>query len=247
MKAKILLFDIECAPLVSENWGFYEQTALRVTRASYLISFAYKWLGGEVKAYSHLNCPGKTVRDDHARVKRLWRLFNQADVVIAHNGRDFDVKLAMAFFAHNGLPPPRPFKLVDTKLVAKRHFRFYSNKLDELGAYLNLGRKMHTGGIDLWFRCDAGDHQALKTMVIYNKQDVELLEKVYLRMRPFMDIHPNYNVMLGRVVACPNCGGKVMEKRGYHMTRLTRAQRYLCKDCGAWSHGKPERLGIELR
>ncbi len=247
MKQKILLFDIEVAPLVSENWGYYEQNALRVTRASYLISFAYKWLGGEIHAYSHLNCSGKTVRDDRPRVKKLWRLFNQADVLVAHNGRDFDVKLAMAFFIHNGLPPPRPFKIVDTKIVAKRHFRFYSNKLDELGNYLNLGRKLHTGGIDLWFQCDAGDRSALKRMVIYNKQDVELLEKIYLRLRPFMDVHPNYNVMLGRVIACPNCGGKVMERKGYHMTRLTRAQRYHCLDCGAWSHGKPEKLGIELR
>ena len=248
MKPKILLFDIETAPLLSENWGFYEQTALRVMRASYLISFAYKWLGDKsVRAYSHLNCAGKSVKDDKRRVKKLWELFNQAHVVVAHNGRDFDVKMAMAYFVHNGLPPPRPFKIVDTKLVAKRHFRFYSNKLDELAAYLGIGRKYPTGGIDLWFQCMAGNRQALKKMVTYNKHDVVLLEEVYLRLRPFMDVHPNYNIMLGRVTACPNCGGHTLQARGFHVTRVTKAQRYQCQNCGAWSHGKPQQLGIELR
>jgi len=72
MKEKILLFDIETAPLLSEAWGYYEQTALRVVRASYLISFAYKWLGDKsVRAFSHLNCAGRNVRDDSKRVKKL--------------------------------------------------------------------------------------------------------------------------------------------------------------------------------
>lgn len=248
MKEKILLFDLETAPLLSEAWGYYEQTALRVVRASYLISFAYKWLGDkEVKAFSHLNCAGRKVNDDSKRVKKLWSLFNQAQVVVAHNGRDFDVKMAMAFFIHNKLPPPRPFKLVDTKIVAKRHFRFYANKLDELGSYLGLGRKLEHRGYQMWVDCDRGDRKSLREMVAYNKQDVALLEKVYLRLRPYMDIHPNYNVLLGRVVACPNCGGKTLQARSWHITRVSRAQRYHCQSCGAWSHGKLERIGVELR
>lgn len=248
MKEKILLFDIESAPLLSETWGYYEQNVLRVTRASYLICFAYKWLGDEsIRCISPINYRGRSVSDDRKRVKKLWELLNQADVVVAHNGYDFDVKLSMAYFAHNGLKPPRPFKLVDTKKVAKRHFRFYSNKLDELGAYLGYGRKLMNPGYTLWVDCMAGKRKALLKMAEYNKRDVELLEKVYLRLRPFMDNHPNYNVILDRVIACPNCGGHTMQARGWHITRVSKAQRYQCRDCGSWCHGKLQRNGVELR
>jgi len=248
MKERILLFDIETAPLVSEAWGFYEQTALRVVRASYLICFAYKWLGDKtIRAVSPLTHHGRTMANDKKRVKALWDLFNKADIVVAHNGDAFDVRLAMAYFVHNGLPPPRPFKSVDTKKVAKRHFRFYANKLDELGAYLGFGRKLFHPGYTLWVDCMDGKRKALQKMVEYNKRDVELLENIYLRLRPYMDNHPNYNVILDRVTACPNCGGHTLQARGWYITRVSKAQRYHCQDCGAWSHGKLQRHDVELR
>ncbi len=247
MKDRILLFDIEVSPLLSENWGYYEQNALRVQRATHLICFAYKWLGDrKIRAYSHLNCAGRTPLDDRKRVKKLWQLFNRADIVVAHNGHDFDVKMVYAYFAHYGMRPPRPFKLVDTKTVAKRHFRFYSNKLSELAEYLGLGHKIHTD-YSLWEGCMVGARPSIRKMVEYNKMDVELLEKVYLKLRPFMDIHPNFNVIHNRAVQCPNCGGKTLNKRGFHITRTSRAQRYQCQACGAWSHGRIQRTDAELR
>lgn len=243
IKPKILLFDIETSPHLSYNWGKYEQNALAFKSYGGLLCFAWKWIG---KDTTHvLGLPH--VKSEKQLLLRLKALLDRADVVIAHNGASFDVKMVNGFFAHHKIKPPSPYKVIDTKVVAKRHFRFVSNKLDDLGDYLHLGRKIQTGGMNLWFDCMKGDKKAWAKMLKYNKQDVILLEKVYLCLRPYMDNHPNYNVLLNRPSSCPNCGGRTLNTRGWNITRVARSRRYQCSDCGAWSHGKYEKLKVEIR
>jgi len=246
---KILLFDIETTPLLGYTWGKYEQDVISFVKENHLLCFAYKWLGERaVHAYSLPDFPGykKDRENDRQLVQKLWDLFDEADAVIAHNGIDFDIKVANAFFARHGLRPPKPFKSIDTKREAKKRFRFNSNKLDDLGNYLGLGRKIDTGGIALWYGCMAGDASAWRKMVAYNKQDVVLLEKVYLKLRPWMETHPNLNVLEGRRDACPNCGGGHLQARGWNISRVARARRFQCRDCGAWSTGKREKREVTV-
>ncbi len=240
-KPRILLYDIETMANRSYVWGKYEQDVIAVDRHWFMLSFAWKWLGEttthvlslpDFKGYK----PGSD--NDAALVTELWKLFDEADVIIAHNGNDFDNKKATARFIKWGLVPPTPYKQVDTKLIAKRYFRFDSNKLDDLGDYFGIGRKINTGGFALWLGCDAGDKSSWAKMCRYNKQDVVLLEKVYLRMLPFVTNHPNMNLLLGTTHNCPNCGGCKLQKRGVQHTRTSSCQRYQCIDCFAWSSGE---------
>lgn len=242
-KPRILLFDIETSPHLSYNWGKYEQNALAFKSYGTLLCFAWKWLGQDTTHV--LGRPH--VKNERELLLRLKALLDRADVVIAHNGASFDVKMVNGYFVHHRIKPPSPYKVIDTKLVARKYFRFVSNKLDDLGDYLHLGRKMQTGGMNLWFDCMKGDKKAWRTMMAYNKQDVILLEKVYLCLRPYMDNHPNFNTLLNRLTSCPNCGSKVIQSRGFDMKGLSRYRRFQCRSCGSWSHGKPERLGIEIR
>jgi predicted RNA-binding Zn-ribbon protein involved in translation (DUF1610 family) len=241
MKPRILLFDIETSPHLSWNWGKYEQNALGFKTYGHLLCFAWKWLGE--KETHVLGLPTNTERQ---LLLKLAQLFDEADVVVAHNGRSFDIKMVNGYLVHAKIKPPSPFKIVDTKEVAKRHFRFVSNKLDDLGDYLGLGRKIQTGGMELWFDCMAGKQSAWKKMLSYNKQDVVLLEKVYLRLRPWMDIHPNYGIYTERF-GCPNCGSRHVQARGTYVTRVAKYQRYQCQDCGAWCKGEREKIHVVLR
>ena len=250
MKPNILLFDLETAPYLGYTWGKYDQTVLTYEEERFLLCFAWKWLGQ--KSIHSLSLPqfrtyGLDKHNDEKLVKSMHALFQRADIIIGHNARSFDCKVANAMFVRHHLPPPSDYKVVDTKEVAKRHFRFSCNKLDDIAQYLRIGKKHPTTGINLWLQCMLGNRKAWKRMIRYNKNDVILLEHVYLRMRPYMDRHPNYNVLIGRAAVCPNCGGKTMYKRGYYITRLCRAQKYQCQTCGAWSHGRPQRIGVELR
>lgn len=219
------------------TWELYEQDVIKVIKPWHILSFAYKWLGEKtVHAFSLPDFSGynKNKEDDKAICLRLWKLFNEASVVIAHNGTQFDVKKSMARFLVHGLPPPKPFKQVDTRVIAKKYFRFNSNKLDSLGEMLGIGKKLSTGGFDLWLGCARGDKKAWKIMVEYNKQDVVLLEKVYLKMLPYIQGHPNFNVLNGTSEQCPNCGGDT-QRRGFAVNRVAKLQRFQCKECGAWS------------
>jgi hypothetical protein len=247
---KVLLFDIETAPNLAYVWDKYEQDVIAFKKERYMLSFSYKWLGdAKIHAYSLPMFKGykKNPEDDKELVRKLHQLFEDADIIVAHNGDNFDIKMANAAFARHGLTPPAPYKTVDTLKVARAKFRFNSNKLDDIGSLLGLGRKHDTGGFKLWLGCLAGLNSAWKKMVDYNKQDVVLLEKVYLKLRPWMTNHPNMNLDDGKAPACPVCKSTEVIRRGFAYTSVSRRQRYCCADCGKWSVGKIQKVDVEIR
>ena len=168
-------------------------------------------------------------------------------MVIAHNGQAFDVKRSMERFLYHGLGNPSDFSQVDTLSTARKYFKMGSNKLDRIGRHLGIGRKLKHTGIDLWFDCMDGDPKAWRMMIRYNKQDVQLLEDVYLKLRPFMKNHPNVNVLDNRTEACPICGSKKLQRRGFSYTRVSKKQRYQCNDCHGWSTGKTDQKALDIR
>lgn len=247
---KILLYDIETAPNLGYIWGKYEQDVLEFEREWYILTFAYKWLGEKtVHAFSLPDFPRykRDREDDKHLVTELWKLMDEADVVIGHNSDEFDNKKAYARFIAHGMNPPRPFKMVDTKKAAKKYFNFNSNKLDDLGNYFGLGRKIQTGGFDLWKRCMQGDPAAWKKMVDYNKQDVALLEKVYYKLRPWTENHVNLNLYNEDVHACPKCSSGKIQRRGFRYGKTGRRRQYQCTNCGGWCVGHSEKLEFVLR
>lgn len=222
---KQLFFDIENSPKLIWAWDLYETNALKVEEQSKLISFSYKWKGDKsVKVHSLKNNSTKSL------LQRLHALLDEADIVIGHNSKAFDTKMVNAFFIHNGLKPPKPYKQIDTLQIARNKFKFSSNKLDDLGEYLGCGKKLKTGGIDLWFRCMAGDKKAWKLMEEYNKRDVELLEAVYNKLIAWADNIPVIN--LG--ITCTKCGSNRLQSRGWNITKVFMNKRYQCQECGSW-------------
>lgn len=231
--SKVLLYDIETSPNVSYTWGKYDQMVIDFKKEWELLSFSYKWLNEKkVSCLTRLDFKDST---DKSLTKALWKMLDKADVVVAHNGDHFDNKKARAKFIQHRLGPTSPFASVDTRKVAKNHFQFNSNKLDDIGKLLGLGRKVRiTQGFQLWLDCMAGKKKAFKEMAKYNKQDVRLLERVYLAMLPWMDKHPNIALMSGKPKACPKCGSKHLQSRGTSYTKTSSFQRFQCQDCGGW-------------
>lgn len=246
---KILLFDIETAPTLAHVWGLWDQNiGLNMIHSNwYVLCWAAKWLGDKhvmTSALPDFKLYKREPENDREVMKALWKLLDEADIVIGQNGDAFDIKKSNARFIQHGMNPPQPYKTVDTLKVAKKYFKFDSNKLDHLGEVLGLGKKMKTGGFDLWKGCLAGDPESWKTMVKYNVQDVNLLEGVYLKMRPWMNNHPNHNLYTDSIWGCPNCGSQNLVKRGFAYTRVSVSRRYCCKGCGAWSQGNLKNTGV---
>lgn len=228
--SKILFVDIESSPSLGYVWGKWQQNVIKFEKEWDLLSFAFKWKGDR-RTYAI----GTNKFTEEQLVLRLWQLLDEADVVIAHNAIRFDIPMINSKFLEYGLTPPSPYKVVDTLRIAKRHFRLLSNKLDDLGTFLKVGNKVQHEGFELWLKCMRGEASAWRKMLQYNKQDVVLLEKVYLRLLPWASNHPNMGDLSQQDGVCPKCESPNLTKRGFMPTRSGQKQRYCCDDCGGWS------------
>jgi hypothetical protein len=235
--SKIVFLDIETSPSLGWVWGAWQQDVIEFDKSWHLLSFSYKVLGqsGQVtKALCDYPNYKKNLEDDRALTQDLWEVLNGADIIIGHNLDKFDIKKSNTRFITHGLQPPAPYKTVDTLKIARKVFKFDRNKLDELGRYLGLGRKLATTGYKLWLACMSGDEKAWTLMKKYNAQDVRLLEKVYMRVRPWATNHANVNQGQQN---CPKCGSTRVQRRGWEYTNLRKKQRYQCRSCAGWYSG----------
>lgn len=233
---KILFFDIETAPNLGYVWGKWEQNVIDYTNEWYVLCYSAKWLGGKNITNGLPDYPGYKPgsQNDKKIVEDIWSLFNEADIIVAHNGDQFDIKKMNARFLFHKLTPPTPYKTIDTKKVAKRYFSFNSNKLDDLGQHLGLGRKVKHEGFEMWQGCMAGDMPSWRLMKKYNQQDVNLLEKVYLYFRGWISSHPILGMFSNGSVVCPKCGSSKLQARGFAINSTTKYRRFQCRDCGGW-------------
>ncbi len=236
MKPKVLLIDIETSPIKAYTWGpKWETNLIEVIQQSKILSFSAKWVGGKHITKGLPNYKGykKGVINDRAICLEMHDLLDQADIVVAHNGKAFDVKTINLRFLANGLGPTSPHKVVDTKLEFKKRFRAPSNSMDDICDYLGLGRKMEHEGFPLWKRCEAGHRPSWEKMLKYNKHDVVLLEALYLKIRPWIIHHPNIAYLTEKRDACPNCGSNKSQHRGWNRTKTLKFRRLQC-ECGSW-------------
>lgn len=236
MNPRILSIDVETTPLQAYTWGpKWETNLIEVIEQSRILSYSAKWLDGKhiTKGWPDYKGYKKGELDDKKIMQDIWNLLNEADIILAHNGRDFDAKVINTRFVANGLTPPAPYKLIDTKTEAKKYLRLPSNSLDDICDYFKIGRKMEHEGFPLWKKCMAGDKAAWNRMLKYNKQDVVLLEEVYLLLRPWMSGHPTVGMFHNKLV-CPRCGSDKIHARGFAVSKTQKYRKFQCQNCASW-------------
>ena len=236
-KANILIFDIETAPLRAYVWSRWKQNIYLEQTISewFMICWSAKWLDSE-EVFSECLTPDEIKEEKDSRiVKQLWSLIDQADIVIAHNGKRFDVPKINSRFIMAGLPPTSTYIQIDTREVAAKQFGFSSNKLDALAGYFNIEHKDGTN-FELWADCMKGNQEALDYMESYNRKDVVILEKVYLKLRPWIKNHPNIGLYQEKDnMVCPTCGSKDLKEDGsFYYTSANKYKIMRCS-CGAIS------------
>lgn len=99
--------------------------------------------------------------DDSKILQGLWTLLDEADIVVGHNSRKFDIKKIITRFILAGAKPPH-MEQVDTLEIAKQSFSFTSKKLDYLAKLFSRPMK-HKTEFSLWTKCLDGDIAALKS------------------------------------------------------------------------------------
>jgi len=231
---KILLFDIETLPMQVRVWGLYKQRIphTNIVKDWIVLSWAAKWLMDK-EILSDVLTPQEAIdRDDKRICSSIWDLINSADIIIAHNGDRFDIRKLNSRFILNGLKQPSPYQSIDTLKQSARYFAHSSHRLDWLGTLIRNEGKIDTD-FELWIRCENGEQEALDYMVKYNREDVNLLEEVYVWIRPWIKSHPNVGLYMDLTEpVCANCGSNKLTLEGYYTTQAGRYQAVRC-ECGA--------------
>lgn len=239
---KVLVYDIETAPILGYVWQLWDQNVgLNQIKADwYVLSWGAKWLGSDKIMYMDQRGT-KNVEDDRKILEGIWKLLDEADIVVTQNGKKFDQKKLNARFILNGMKPPSSYKHIDTLQLAKKHFGFTSNKLEYMADKINIKYKKlkHEtySGFELWKQCLAGNIKAWKEMERYNKHDVLSLEELYTKLIPW-DSTINFNMYNAEISFKCRCGSEDFQRNGYHYTSSGKFQRFSCKTCGAETRDK---------
>ena len=261
---KILYLDIETAPVTGAVWGLWNNNLglKQIYTDWYMICWAGMWeherevFGDSLHLTKRKKRKGlKWYKDDLAIVQSLWDKLEEADVVIGHNSKKFDIAKWQSRSIELGLLPPTPFRQIDTLEASKKH-KFTSNKLDWLVSRF-VGRNKLNTDMDLWNRCYDGDTSkyqeydgldAFEYMYKYNGVDIELLREVYLYLRPWMNSHPNLAVIVGDTTPrCPACTSDQLDDGGLYPTNASLFPAHRCRACGHISRGRFSLLSREQR
>ncbi len=240
----ILLYDLEVSRAVVEGYGNkWNFKVIKVIRPQLLMSFSWKWLGERHVHFHHMH--GYSNYKDF--VQSLSDTLAEAPIRVAHNGINFDDKMANTFFMAENVEIPPPHKSIDTCRIARQKLKLpSSNSLNDVAEFLGLGAKEKITYADIEddFMSDTPSWKSIKQMEKYNNKDVRLLEDVYLKLRPLITNHPNIAVM-GNAEGCTACGSTDFIYKGYAYTATTVYRRVQCRACGKWGRERTQDRDIQ--
>lgn len=247
--AKILLLDIET--LYMETDGIWDLrtdyiSPDNITKDWSILCWGAKWLfepgisGQSVTPKEAMN------REEHTVIGGIWKMIDEADIVVTQNGEGFDIPRLNSKFLKWRLPRPAPYIHVDTLKVAKRNIYLPSYKLDWVGKnVLGIDGKIKMG-MDDWRGCAKGDQSALDKMLTYCKRDIApLLEDWYLYLLPFvknqnLNIYPDHDSDV-----CPNCESTDLKWTLTYSTPQGRYEGFRCQSCGSIGRGTSKEKAIK--
>ena len=251
-RCRILVLDIETSPMLALPWGCLKQyiNPEQLLAPQRLLCWAACWLGETKVHYQGMNIPAGQLPDDpiealvaiagfyqhsdYEPCESVWKMVDEADIVVAHNGKAFDTATLNTRWLDHGMPEPSPYRIIDTLWTARRKFRFPRNKLESIARYRKIGKKVEHEGFELWKKCMCGDPRAIGRMKRYNIGDVRLLAEIYMDMRPWVIGHPNVALSYeDGVRRCMVCGSSALKMLANNAaTAASVFDAYRCETCG---------------
>ena len=237
-KPRCLILDIETRPMEAYVWGRKDvNIGLDALKKDWnIMAWSAKWLG-EKKVYYR---DTRDCETDCDILYPLRELLNAADIVVTQNGQSFDSRKINARLLYYSIPPPSPYKHMDTYRIARKVGDFTSYSLGYLCEYLDTKHQKlkHSKfpGWSLWIECIKGNLKAWEEMKRYNINDTLATEDLYMRLRAWS---PAW--VYADAAACRMCGDKArMWHKGYEVKKSGRYHRYQCQSCFAWTTGGKE-------
>jgi uncharacterized protein YprB with RNaseH-like and TPR domain len=249
---KILILDIETAPIEAYVWGLFDQNIglEMVKQHTTVLSWSAKWYGDDKVMYRDQRNM-TDLRDDKELVQVIRDLLDEADIILTQNGKKFDVKKLNYRMLVHGINPPSSYKHIDTLRVAKYKFGFDSNKLAHMTDLLCKKHKKLTHksfpGFLLWKECLLDNPKAWNEMEEYNKVDVLSLEELYFDYFAKWDDTLNFSAYSDEFKFRCNCGNDELAPNGFYITKKSKFQKYVCTNCGKEHRGSQNLFSKERR
>lgn len=242
MEQRCLVMDIESAPLTVYAWGLNDQFVdkANVVQDWYILSWAAKWLNEPASKVMYMDQKGKKdLTNDKEIVLGIWKLLDEADIVVTQNGQNFDSKKLNARFIEHGLNPPSPYTHLDTYQILRRTAGFSSHSLEFLTGKLCTKYKKLSHpkfpGMKLWAECLKNNKAAWAEMKKYNIYDVLSTEELYLRIKAWTpQSAPKVFISDTPDRACSVCGFKRLKSYGIRPIGARLYRRLMCLKCGHW-------------
>lgn len=239
---KVILIDLELTYAVYYAYPSKREQYLHdrnIVHDQFCPCAAWKWEGDKkskgIKITDDKKRFKKDFRDDYIVAKKLHELMTEADVIVAHNGDNFDIKHANVLFKKHGLGPIPPQKSVDTLKVARKYFAFPGNSLDSLAKRFGNKGKIEKPN---WTKMTEGDPYHINKGARYCINDVDVLAFVLKELKPYIVNYPQVKIKkaTGRSDGdtCQKCGSGELQRRGCGVNARGKYQKYQCQNCGSW-------------
>ena len=239
---KYLFIDLETSPDIAVTFKRFKANLSQdniLQDGGVLLSISWRWMS-DTQAQGLALTPQEAIDGNDARLCAvLYALIEKADVLIGHNIDNFDLPMIKIRLLINKFQPPKKIKTIDTLKIA-RQMRFPSNRLGSLGVILGEGDKAGHSGIKTWIGCIAGNQDSLDEMLTYNLEDVDLLYRVYMRLRAY-DTRPLNSALFtsDETPRCPTCGSdNLHETLNSVYTPTCEYKEIECASCSTRSRGK---------
>jgi len=125
--------------------------------------------------------------DDSMIVADILACLEEADVLIAYNGVDFDMAMLRTRALIAGLPPVNPKKIIDPVIIARKQLRLHSNRLDAVAQALGTEFDKTPVDFKIWLEASMdGSSTAMDYITEHCIADVYVLEEVAYKMRHYV-------------------------------------------------------------
>lgn len=153
------------------------------------------------------------------------------DVLLSYYGKGYDIPFLNSKMLEYGFDALPNLPHVDLYWTAKSNLSLSRKSMQNVGYFTQISHEKSPVEGRLWKRAMTGDLGALREIEKHNVADIDVLRDVYIKLRPYVRMHPRLNGNL----ACRFCGAFRLQNRGLYVTHLKNdQQRVQCQACGSW-------------
>lgn len=224
---KILGWDLECSNL-SADFGIILCCGFKY------VETGKPWV---IDILDYVGADGDLIKAEKHLLKAICVELLKADVWLGHFACYYDLPFLNTRLLYHHLPVmPANFALIDTWRISRNRLKLRNNRLITISEFMGTKDEKNAIKPEQWIRALGGHRKSMDYIVDHCRRDVCVLEQCYLRLRPLVLDHPCRGLIDGRG-GCGVCGANKLVKRGFHVTRTRKYQRFQCQGCGAWSKG----------